>query len=200
MEHYQGVKFNYQSLEKTFSWDSRLLLLNKWAYLFSQLGLAPVHSAGTYGNHSYRGEDNTFIITRSGMTPTKELNIENYTEVTDYENHSTTFFIKGVAPPSSESFLHNTLYQEFAEVGAILHGHCTLLHTEAQRLKIPTTPRFHDYGTRELADSALELARSEFNFFILKDHGFVALGRDIPSAGQLALKHFGRLISLLRAS
>ena len=46
-------------------------------------------------------------------------------------------------------------------------------------LNIPVTKEFHAYGTPELAQSALDIVDHINSFFILKDHGFVALGKDI---------------------
>lgn len=200
MEKYQGVKFQYHQTKTTFSYDHRLPDLNRWAYLFSQLGLAPVHGDGAYGNHSYRTGDRSFVITKSAMIPGEILQLNDFCHVVGFEEQSTTFITEGVAPPSSESFLHNALYHSLPDINAILHGHCSLLNMHAEDLNIPVTKQFHDYGTRELAESALRLVNPTTRFFILKDHGFVALGEDIDSAGQITLKYFSELITLLRIS
>ena len=73
MEKYQGVKFRNQQVKSSFSYDDRLDQLNRWAYLFSQIGLAPVHSEGAYGNHSYRTGNTSFVITKSAMIPSEIL-------------------------------------------------------------------------------------------------------------------------------
>jgi L-ribulose-5-phosphate 4-epimerase len=200
MEKYQGVKFHYLQKNTTFSYDHRLPHLNRWAYLFSQLGLAPVHPGGAYGNHSYRTGETSFVITKSAMIPAEILQPEDFCHVIGFEKHSTTFITEGTAAPSSESFLHNALYQSLPHINAILHGHCSLLNIHARALNIPVTKKFHDYGTQELAESALSLVDQTTLFFILKDHGFVALGEDIDSAGKLTLNYFSELITLLRAS
>ena len=204
METYQGVKFQHRQIKTTFSCDQRLTDLNRWAYLFSQLGLAPVHvdtagkAVGAYGNHSYRTGDTSFVISRSAMIPSEILQPNDYCHVVGFEDHTNTFLTEGTAPPSSESFLHNALYQALPHIKAILHGHCTPLNIHAESLNIPVTKTFHAYGTKELAESALLLVDQTTCFFILKDHGFVALGEDIASAGKLTLKYFSELIALLR--
>lgn len=198
MERYQGVKFTIKQRQSTFSWDDRLPKLNRWAQLFSELGLAPLHPDGAYGNHSYRTGSDSFVITKSGMQPSPELLLANYCHVTGFDNSTTTFFTEGEFAPSSESFLHDLLYKSLPDVDAILHGHSSLLNSFAQNLDIRTTSRFHDYGTQELADSALQLAQTGNNFFILKDHGFVALGKDLDSAGRLTLDYFSELLTLLK--
>lgn len=198
MEKYQGIKFRHHQTKITFSYDHRLVNLNRWAYLFAQLGLAPVHAAGAYGNHSYRTSGTSFVITKSAMIPAEVLQPDDYCHVVGFEENTTTFFSEGIAPPSSECFLHNALYQSFPHINAILHGHCSLLNIHAAALDIPVTEKFYDYGTQELAESALLLASPATPFFILKDHGFVALGKDIESAGKLTLRYFSVLITLLK--
>ncbi len=199
MEKYQGVKFQHHHAKATFAYDRQLPRLNRWAYLFSQLGLAPVHANGAYGNHSYRTGETSFVITKSAMIPAEVLHPEDYCHVIAFEEQSTTFITEGTSPPSSESFLHNAVYRSQPHINAILHGHCALLNSHAELLNIPVTKIYHQYGTLELAESALELVNQGSLFFILKDHGFVALGKDIDSAGKLTLDFFSQLITLLQA-
>ncbi|TKB25935.1 class II aldolase/adducin family protein [Desulfopila sp. IMCC35006] len=198
MEKYQGVKFQYNRTDTSFDYDRRLPELNRWAHLFSQLGLAPVHAEGAYGNHSYRTGDASFVITKSAMIPAEILQPDDYCHVVGLDESTTTFRTEGVAAPSSESFLHYVLYRKLPDINAILHGHCSLLNTHAQALNIPVTREFHAYGTPELAQSALDLVDQTTLFFILKDHGFVALGKTIEAAGKVTLHYFSELISLLQ--
>jgi len=198
MEKYQGVKFRHIRKNNTFSYDHRLARLNHWAYLFSQLGLAPVHADGAYGNHSYRSDGTSFVITRSAMLPREILHPDDYCQIVGFDEKSITFYTNGIPTPSSESFLHNALYQSLPHINAILHGHCSLLNIYATALNIPVTKQFYDYGTPELAESAISLVDSSSRFFILKDHGFVALGEDIDTAGSLTLSYYAELIDLLR--
>lgn len=198
MEQYRGVKFGYERKSSTFSFDNRLNTLNDWAYLLSELGLTPVHPEGAYGNQSYRTGRSSFIITKSGMQPEKNLQLTNYSHVVGFDKTSSTFTIEGDAIPSSECFLHNALYQHLPEVNGILHGHCSLLNSYAKRLAIPVTSTFHDYGTQELAHSAINLVTASTNFFILKDHGFVAMASNIDDAGKITLEVYSRLIEILK--
>ncbi len=199
METYQGVKFQYHRNKTTFSYDRRLEDLNRWAYLFSQLGLAPVHAEGAFGNHSYRTGDVSFVITKSAMIPAEVLQPNDFCHVTGLDESTTTFVTEGLSAPSSETFLHYVLYRKLPHINAILHGHCTLLNLHAEALHIPVTKEFHAYGTPELAQSALDLVNGQTtSFFILKEHGFVALGENIETAGNVTLNYFSELINLLR--
>lgn len=198
MEVYEGVKFPFKYTAAEFSFDHRLKELNHWAWIFSQLGLAPVHPGGAYGNQSYRSSGCSFIITRSGMVPEKALQPEHYCLVEAYEETSASFLVRGCSPPSSESYLHHRLYQFLPGINTILHGHNSLFNSYASQLDIPQTNSFKPYGTVELAESALEIIDFGTRLFILRDHGFIALGEDIESTGKLVLDYYGRLINLLR--
>ncbi len=200
MENYQGVKFHYHRTTTSFAYDWRLPELNRWAYLFSQLGLAPVHAEGAYGNQSYRTDDISFVITRSAMIPADILQPNNFCHVLGLDKATTTFRTEGQCAPSSESFLHYLLYQTLPHINAILHGHCSLFNIHAEALHIPVTKKFYAYGTPELAQSALAIVDQATSFFILKDHGFVALGEDIDAAGKLTLHYFSDLIRILQTS
>jgi ribulose-5-phosphate 4-epimerase/fuculose-1-phosphate aldolase len=199
MERYQGVKFGHRRTADFFDGDhSQLTTLNRWAYLFSELGLAPVHGDGAYGNQSYRTGPSSFVITRSGMIPAQELDLDNFCQVVGFEEATRTFDYRGKAIPSSESLLHKALYQSQPQINAILHGHSALFNRYAERLNIPVTASFEPYGTPELAESALALMDGVTRFFLLKDHGFVALGENIEQAGQLTLASFATLIKFLQ--
>jgi len=197
-ELYQGVKFSHTQISRSFHYDHRLELLNRWVYLFTELGLAPLHSSGAYGNQSYRTSDSSFVITRSGMSPQNSLDVENYVYIKGFDDISGTFTTEGISPPSSESFLHYVLYKSKPHIHSIMHGHSSLLCSYAKHLKIPVTEHYHDYGTPELAEAALQISEGPIDFFVLKDHGFVALGKDIKTAGELTLDYYLKLITLLR--
>ena len=200
MEKYQGVKFQYQQVQATFSYDQRLSELNRWAYLFSQLGLAPVHAEGAYGNQSYRTGDSSFVITKSAMIPKESLQADDYTHIVGLNSSSGVFLTEGLFAPSSETSLHYVLYRSQPQINAILHGHCSLFNIHAEALNIPVTTEFHAYGTPELAQSALDIVDRNTSFFILRDHGFVALGEDIAVAGEMTLDYFNNLISILKTN
>jgi ribulose-5-phosphate 4-epimerase/fuculose-1-phosphate aldolase len=197
MELYQGVKFKYRQIEHSCPDHSLLNRLNYWVFLFSQLGLAPTHSSGAFGNQSFRTAGNSFIITKSSMLPEQNLIRDNYTLVEDYIPDTGEFVTCGAFPPSSECFLHHYIYQADSTIKAILHGHSDLLNQYARTLGIAVTDKFYDYGTQELAESALSIVQEGHRFFILKNHGFVALGSNLDEAGNLTLNHYKTLISQL---
>ncbi|MDR3629647.1 MAG: class II aldolase/adducin family protein [Desulfocapsaceae bacterium] len=199
MEQYTGVKFACLSEGATFEFDERLARLNSWAFVLAGLGLTPVHAAGAYGNQSYRTGPASLVITKSGMIPEEALRAENFVLIEGFDEQLLTFRTRGPAEPSSESILHYAVYREFAHAGAIMHGHSGLLERHAEALSIPVTACFLPYGTEELADSAIDLLQAAgTDFIILKNHGFVAVGGDIDTAGRLVLEYCQRLIALLK--
>ena len=200
MEIYTGIKFVCTNMGPIFPYDERLTVLNTWAHILAELGLTPIHSAGAYGNQSYRAGTQSMIITKSGMVPEQNLRVENYVLIEDFDQFSGKFKTWGVGDPSSESILHAAIYTHSPGTGAILHGHSKLLEQFAKQLGIRVTPDFHPYGTAALADSAVQLLTDGDSLIILKNHGFVAVGNDIATAGKLVLTFFGKLIDLMKSA
>lgn len=197
-EYYSGVKFHCQQKDFAFAATKTLKKLNFWAWLFKELGLAPAHPTGAYGNFSSRTEQHSFLISASGMMPKEKIVASNYCLVTRCDEEAMFLEYCGVTPPSSETLLHHLIYRNRSDVGAILHGHNNLLLKSCKSLCIASTQSYYDYGTKELAAAASELAIKE-DFFILKDHGFVALGKDLNAAGQTTLHFLQKLIALYQS-
>ena len=197
METYQGVKFTCVKRGGSYDYDERLEQLNRWAYVFAELGLTPLHSSGAYGNLSYRIDKASLMITRTGMTPSEQLDVTNFVHVDECDTANNTLYTRGEYEPSSESFLHASIYDAFPRVKAVLHGHSALLCRHAEELGIPVTARFEDYGTMALAASALTVLDEQHHCIILKDHGFVVVGEDIHQAGELALFFYAKLLKQL---
>ena len=196
MEEYKGIKFKTKKLADSFTSDARLAKLNYWINIFGELGLAPIHTSGAYGNHSYRADDDSFIITRTGMKPRLQLSETDYCLVR-YDEETHHFLVKGRHAPSSECFLHSMLYAKFPQIEVIMHGHSSLLNVHAAKLGIPTTPLELPYGTEELAQAAVNICSPLNSFFIMKNHGFVATGNDIDTTAKMIVKHYARLLTIL---
>lgn len=199
MEKYQGVKFNCRRIADSFTAAREPLLhLNRWAYLFSQLGLTPIHAEGAYGNHSFRTGISSFFITKSGMVPTEAVDENNFAHIIDFKESANTLLFEGPSTPSSESFLHGLIYKANPNIQAILHGHSSLFLKHAFALDLPITKSFYPYGTRELAESALDIVNPSTRFFILRDHGFISLAENIEEAGNFTLDILGNLLQIIK--
>lgn len=191
-----GVKFACTCRPPLFEPTPELGALHSSAYLFSTLGLAPLHPEGAYGNFSCRNDRETFFISVSGMSPQKEFAAHQFCLIEECCLTTMSLTCQGCAPPSSETLMHYLIYQKRPEIRAILHGHCEPMTRAADALKIPQTPHFHPYGTRELAMAGAELAARE-DLFVLRNHGFIVLGKDVATATAAALRALRRTITHL---
>lgn len=173
--------------------------LNTWVHVLGELGLAPVHPEGAYGNHSCRVSSTTFVITCSGMVPSRDMRRSNYCELS-YQEKDEVFLVRGQREPSSESFLHLLIYRNFPDVNAIMHGHSSLLNEFGRQLGLAETEKELPYGTKELAYAAMQILGPQAPFILMKNHGFVATGPGIDQTAKTVLDQYSCLINLLRNS
>ena len=185
---YQGVKFETEIIEKKVPKDPRIEELKKWGKLFHDEKFAPPIPGGAAGNLSFRtkeGEDR-LIITGSGID-LGNLKDDCFVEVTSCDFKKGKVYARGVKNPSSEGMLHYAIFEKRKDVNAIFHGHCEEIMRNLDKLKVPETKKEEPYGTMELVNSVLEILGKE-NFVIMKNHGFIALGKSMEEAGELALR------------
>ncbi|MBN1948780.1 MAG: class II aldolase/adducin family protein, partial [Candidatus Cloacimonetes bacterium] len=97
----------------------------------------------------------------------------------------------GLREPSSETLVHYCIYQARPEINAIFHGHCQLILDKAGELNLPETAVESAYGTHELAEAVLQII-NQHNFLIMKNHGFLSLGKTMQEAGNSILTILGR--------
>ncbi len=181
-EKYAGVKFETVFVERRAPTDECIGELTFWCKKFSELGIAPLHETGSHGNLSARTK-NGFIITGAG-TNLGNMSEKEFVEVVSVnENKVNTI---GLVDPSSESTLHHAIYSVRPDVNAIFHGHDTLVMENAEKSGIPVTEKEEAYGTHELMEQAKKLCKN--NYFILKNHGIIALGVTMKEAGERAEK------------
>ena len=79
------------------------------------------------------------------------------------------------------------IYEKRPEVNAIFHGHSL----ELLKPGIVTTEEEKPYGTVELVEEVLKVLDNDV--FVLKNHGFVSLGKTMDEAGN-------NIVKLLRTS
>jgi ribulose-5-phosphate 4-epimerase/fuculose-1-phosphate aldolase len=200
---YVGVKFTPVLIEERQVNDSRIAELIEWGKIFHELGLAPPYvdtegNRGSYGNLGVRSMliSNAFIITASSSS-LAEGDDRNFAEVKDVSfRERKVYYIGGkrksdkIVIPSSEAILYWTIFSMREDVDAILHGHSELISQCAERLCIPVTEKEEPYGTIELARQVRMLLERypETDIFEMRHHGFVAMGRDIKTTGDLVLR------------
>lgn len=181
-EKYSGVKFETIFLERRAPSDHCIKELIFWCKKFSELGIAPRHETGSYGNLSARTK-NGFIITGSG-TDLGKISEKDFAEAVSVSGGEVKAI--GLVSPSSESLLHHAIYCARPDVNAVFHGHDIEVMENAEKLGIPVTEKEAAYGTPELAEEAKKMCKKDY--FILKNHGILSLGKTMNDAGERALK------------
>lgn len=181
-------KFSTVFVSDSFSVPDELKVLKQWCALFEEKGLAPSHSSGTFGNLSLRisGSDE-FIITASSVGLKNKLADDDFVLVKDVDITLKKIIAEGKKQPSSESMLHWAVYKKREDINAVFHGHCREILCKSKRLGISETKEENDYGSPELVNSVLEVLGND-NFIIMKNHGFLSLGKTMDEAGNIALK------------
>lgn len=189
-EGYVGTKFQTVFVKRQTPQDARVSDLVKWCHKFHELGLSPSYSAGSAGNLSVR-TPRGFIITRTASFFDR-ITEQDFVEVLCMYVERKQVYIVGNHEPSSETAMHMALYATRADIHAVLHAHSDEILANAERLGIPVTEREVPYGTPELGTEAVR-AMLRGDFFVLRNHGFVSVGRTIEDAGARILQVLNRL-------
>ena len=152
----------------------------------AELGL----TVGTSGNFSARIAEELFAITPTSV-PYETMKWEDVVVVDrDVEP------VDGERIPSSESLLHSAIYQQRADVGAVIHTHSTyssVLAVTGQAIPpILDEMVVHVGGAIEVSEYAFpateELASNvcaalgDRNAVIVRNHGAVGVGKDLDEA------------------
>lgn len=160
----------------------------------SRLLVSQSLTRGTGGNISAINEDRSLVaITPSGV-PYSVMTASDVC-VVDLDGKR----IDGDLLPSSELDLHLECYRRRLDVGSVVHSHSTYATVMAclglplQPIHyligfagedVPVTP-YEVFGTAELARLAVDVM-GDRNAVLLGNHGLLAVGRDLPSAFNVA--------------
>lgn len=187
-EQYSGIKFKYIEKERIVPNHAKLSELKKWCSIFYKKNFAPPYLGGSSGNLSFRSEFdmNAFIITCSRTALSKNMLDQDFSEVIKCLPDKNSIIAFGLKPPSSESFMHYMIYKNYPHINAVFHGHSELIMKKAKQLGLAETEKEFPYGTTEFAVSVLNILKNS-KFAILKNHGFVSIGRSLDEAGQYIL-------------
>jgi len=185
------VKFKVEFISKDAPCDERISQLCDWCFRFNEYGLTPRLSGSgrSLGNLSFRIEVGkpAFIITGSALDSKEKLSREDLVKVVKSDWKRKIVFAEGQRDPSSESMMHYEIYQRREEVGAIFHGHSKVITVNARLLGLPETDREVLSGTTELLEEVMKIL-DKGNFLVMKNHGFLSLGKTMDEAGNLALE------------
>ncbi|MGI6319528.1 MAG: class II aldolase/adducin family protein [Bacteroidales bacterium] len=190
MEIYEGVKFTTEFLSNNSPKISpNMEELIHWSKKFHEKNLCPDTPQGSGGNMSYRlnPSKDDFVITGTQTKMKDKLRPEDFVLVKNVDLEKKTVSVSGKIEPSSESIMHYLTYNRCPDINAIFHGHSDIILKKAKELSLPHTEIELPYGSLELAQAATKLALKH-KFFILKNHGFIAIGKTQDRAAYEALK------------
>jgi len=185
-ENYTGIKFKLKVISEESPNHNLLLKLKKYCEAFHKLNYAPENKDGSAGNLSFRvaKSSDAFIITCSSTKLRPEMPNSDFAAIhkIELENNAVEAVCK--RNPSSESLMHGALYRARPGINAIFHGHDDAIIRLADTTDIPETETEQAYGTPELVCEILRIPNNP-NFIILKNHGFVSLGKDMEEAARI---------------
>lgn len=191
MEEYIGTEFQTIFLGKDIIRGPKINELKKWGKKFSEMGFIPHYKnekepdrLSSAGNLSFR-HNNGFIITAS-YSNLANLQDEDLVDVIQVDLEQKKIWVNGTKEPSSETMLHNTIYQKRNDINAIFHGHSQRLLENYKKLGLKSTVYSAPYGSIMLVNSVVEVLDNE-NFLIMIDHGFLSFGTSIDNAGKIVL-------------
>lgn len=187
-EIYVGTKFKYLQKGNTIQKTSKLETLKKWCGIFNDNKFAPPYDGGSSGNLSFRTEINlnNFIITASKTALNNKMSINDFSEVVYCSINDNEVHANGTKEPSSETLMHYLIYKKRNDINAIFHGHSNEIMEIAKQKGFNETSKEFEYGTIELAKIVVETLENN-NFVILKNHGFISVGKTQEEAGNLVL-------------
>jgi L-fuculose-phosphate aldolase len=167
--------------------DPRIATLIWWAARFAELGFTPSYGPGDHGNLSCRTPEG--LIASARQTQKARLTPSDFTAVFrpargDAGVQPPPLRYHGVRPPSTDALMHLRIYEARPDVHAILHGHDPATLAAADRLRLPVTATSGLTNSEPLVEEVVRAARAA-DYLLMRDHGFVALGRTIDEAGEL---------------
>ena len=190
-ELFETVIVNHRAPE-----DPQIPQLIEWAATFAALGFTPSYGPGDHGNLSCRTPQGLLITARA--TTKANLSVEHFVEVLTVDEQASPpqADCRGLRLPSTDTLLHWRVYRVRTDVQAILHGHDPMTLKQAEALRLPVTTHSAATPSRALIDEACHLAQNH-DYIILRDHGFLALGRSIREAGALVRQWSLRATSMM---
>lgn len=184
------VKFKVKFASDFLPYDERVEQLSEWCLKFDKNGLTPrFNGTGrSLGNLSFRIKEGvpSFIITGSTLDSKEKLTHGDFVKVVETCPEKMIVTAQGERDPSSESMMHHEIYKRRNDVNAVFHGHDKEITLNAKLLGVPETGKEELPGTTELMREVMKIL-GENNFIVMKNHGFLSLGKNMDEAGNQAL-------------
>jgi L-fuculose-phosphate aldolase len=158
------------------------------------------------GNHSMRYRNNFMLITPSAV-PRYNLKISHLVKI---DLHKGTAY--GNTEPSIEWQMHRGIYNNNSKVGAIVHTHSPYTLgvaisrgfkqiIEEAKLVVgnPSIIRNYPSGSKQLAHEVADIfGQRKSKAVIIRNHGVVAIGKDIDGARAVveALEEWSKILTI----
>ena len=186
---YMGVKFRAVAVGRDFPRYAEVDDLKAWCTKFYEHGFTPEYEGGSAGNLSFRVKEgeNQFLITGAGITSKSKILDNSLVQVKSCDTEKEIVYYYGTRKPSSESMVHCAIYNHRKDVMAVFHGHSEKILASAVKLGVKQTATEEPEGTNKLVDAVLKVLGNE-NFIVMKNHGFISMGKTLKEAGDLAVK------------
>lgn len=186
---YLGIKFKNKIVGEKAPKDPGIKELKYWCKEFHRHNFTPSYKGGSCGNLSFRLKNDKcpFIITGSKIGLKDALTDDCFVKVSFVDLKKGVVFSRGKREPSSEAMLHFSIYRRRKDVNAVFHGHSKEILSRKNKMKLKETKKEAPYGTFELAQEVLKIL-DDNSFLLMKNHGFISLGKTMKEAGELALQ------------
>lgn len=186
--------------------------LNAWHQLLRTLGLIGQDLARYgglgFGNLSRRLDSPQhagsppFLITGTQTGHLRQLGVEHYARVLEYDTQHNRILADGPIRPSSEALTHGAIYAAAPELGYVFHVHAPVIWQQARALGIELTAADVPYGTPEMANEVKRLfAETDVRrsgAFVMGGHedGVISFGISAEDAGCTMVSLLARALQL----
>jgi len=178
-EVYTGVKFTALFEGVHFDYDNERKAIVEELVRLREKNLLDRNN----GNVSVNVQDG-MIITPTGKNMA-QIDERDLILVTDVDENKNVVSVIGRTQPSSETMMHWLIYKNFPKIKAVVHFHNKEL-LEHHELFVETS-KAYPYGTAEMAHSILAPLKKN-KFIIIKNHGALAIGKDLKTCDNLVNK------------
>lgn len=186
----QVTKFKTNFISEETPDDKGMEDLKNWCNQFLKNKLISLENNSL--GLSFRTDDG-FVITGNKLK--ENLSNDCFVRALNYDVYKNSLFVEGISEPSPEAVMHYLIYNTRFEVNAIFCGNNDSIVKHAKELKLVETSEEIPPGSVELANEVLDVL-SNNNFIVIKDYGFLSLGKTMKDAGELALKIHKKALSL----
>jgi hypothetical protein len=186
----QVTKFKTNFVSEDIPDDKGIEDLKKWCNQFLKNKLITLDNNPL--GLSFRTEDGIVI---TGNKLKDGLSNNSFVSVLNYDVYKNSLFVEGILEPSPEAVMHYLIYNTRFEVNAIFCGNGDSIIKHAKELKLVETSEEIPSGTVELANEVLDVLGNN-NFIVIKNYGFLSLGKTMKESGELALKIHQKASSL----